>query len=130
MANTSISNALVAGQYNVWIPQQYAGNLTANNNAPLTNGAFLTYSSLQLAQADVQARGVGVIVDPSGQLDPNVQAWAGWSAFQNALPSGTVVLNPGAPGTNTSTANAPVNLPVSGKCRLCERSRDEAQHVR
>ncbi|MGQ0506172.1 MAG: hypothetical protein ACT4TC_12735 [Myxococcaceae bacterium] len=116
MAN--ISNTFVSGQYNVWIPPQYASNISATNGAPLTNGAFLTFSSLQQAQADVQTKGVGVIMDPSGQVDPNVQAWAGWSTFQSSLPTGAVVLNPTTPGTTNPTASsppAPVALPVMGK---------------
>ena len=86
MAAYGASNAFAPGRFNIWLP-----------NRP--QNAYLSFDTLPEAQADAQAK-QGVIMNPSAQVDPSVQAWAGWSQFQTALPQGTVVLNPtAAPGT-------------------------------
>ena len=105
MAAYGASSAFVSGRFNIWVP-----------NRP--QNAYLSFDTLQEAQADVQAK-AGVIINPSAQVDPSVQAWAGWSQFQTALPQGTVVLTPtAAPGTPVvapQAQNNPVAAPVAGK---------------
>ncbi len=70
---------------NVWFPQQYVQNLgTAPSGVTFTNGAFYPVASLAEAQAEVTARGLGVIVDANGSLSPT-QTWGQAAKFATQL---------------------------------------------
>lgn len=93
MASYGPSNTFAAGRFNVWIPNR-------------SQSAFVSFDTAAEALADVQSHGMGVVLNPAGQLDPTLQGWNGWSAYQTNFQAAPVVLNPSAGATVASQGNA------------------------
>jgi hypothetical protein len=92
MAAYGFSNALVPGRYNIWLPGRAAN-------------AYLSFDNAAEAQNDARIHQMGVIVTPQGKIDPSMQTWTGWTAYQNSVPGAQLISLSGAPGTAAPTAS-------------------------
>ncbi len=99
MANYGPSNSFVSGRFNVWIPNR-------------TQNAFVSFDTAAEAQADVRSHQMGVVLTPQGQVDPNLQAWAGWTGFQAQIPRVGPNLNPSTPASAPVTGS-PGSTPIN-----------------
>jgi hypothetical protein len=70
-----VADKPAAGKFHLWVPPMYVGSMGLPNAAPfLTTGAYLSFDTAADAQASVARRGLGVVLTPSGGLNP-IQPW-------------------------------------------------------
>jgi hypothetical protein len=75
LLNDKLTPTRTPGQYSVWFPASAMWGLGLSNPGKFTNGAYLSFATAAEAQAHATARGLGVILDPQGNLDAK-QTWA------------------------------------------------------
>jgi hypothetical protein len=91
LTNAQLTAQRTKGQYAVWFPQQYLGNIGVSTPANFPGGAFLSFPTQAEAQNHVKARGnVGVILDDKGNPDAT-QLWTYANQMVAQLRNGDLV---------------------------------------
>ncbi len=80
-------------KFNVWYPVQYLPSMNVPNAAQLTAGAFLSFDTQAEADAAVQRRSFGVMLNPSGDF-AFTQPWFQAGYYFGAIPSAAAALQP------------------------------------
>src|SRR6185436_15558330 len=86
LENVRLQPQATARQHNVWFPANYLPSMGVTNATPFqAGGAYLSFPTAVEAQAHVQKRGFGVILNAKGDVDAT-QPWAQIAQVYNQIP--------------------------------------------